>query len=135
MKASMKTPSKKALVLAAGSLFFCSAVLAESLAVPDNITSVHPQEMKQLVVLHRRADELILKNDLRGALQVYLDILLIEPDDASAYTGMGQTYLILGEYGKAKEAFQNALHIEPDNDTAAYGLQKIMDPDGVAGMV
>ena len=48
---------------------------------------------------------------------------------------MGQAYMILGDFDKARDAFSNALHINPENDTAAFGLQKIMDPDGVQGMV
>ena len=39
------------------------------------------------------------------------------------------------EYKKANEAFRNALNINPDNEVAAFGIKKIMDPDGVEGMI
>lgn len=123
------------LMLAAGCAVLCPNTRAEEGLGPASITTVHPQQMRQLLILHRKADELVLKNDFRGAIRTYSDILLIEPDDETAYVGLGQAYLILGDYPKAKDAFQNALHIDPDNDTAVFGLQKIMDPDGVAGMV
>ena len=100
-----------------------------------NFTTVTTERVAEIEVLHQRASDLVLKNDFQGAIQTYSEILFLEPDDETAYTGLGQAYLILGQYKKSHEAFENALHINPHNDVAAFGIQKIMDPDGLEGMV
>jgi hypothetical protein len=42
---------------------------------------------------------------------------------------------VLGNYKKAHDAFTDALRINPDNAEAMLGLQKILDPDGVDGVI
>ncbi len=103
-------------------------------AGPKNITLVSAEQVSELEVMHQQATSLLLENNFQGALRAYSDILLAEPDDETAYTGLGQIYLILGQFQKAHEAFQNALHINAENEVALAGIQKIMDPDGVEGM-
>ena len=85
--------------------------------------------MSQLESLHERADRLMEQKDFSGAINIYSEILLIEPDDDAAYTNMGQAYMVLGYTERAGNAFNNALHINPDNEVAAFGLKKITDPD------
>ena len=41
--------------------------------------------------------------------------MLTDPEDDEAYLILGHTYLLSGEYVKAEEAFQNAVHIDPAN--------------------
>lgn len=94
-----------------------------------NFTTIRPEEMGQLENLHERADSLMGQKNFRGAIDVYSEILLIEPDDDAAYTNMAQAYMVLGDFKQAGNAFENALHINPDNDIAKSGLRKIMDPD------
>ena len=94
-----------------------------------NFTSITPEDVNQIENLHERAADLMAQHDFRGAVNVYSEILLTEPDDENAYTSMGQAYMVLGDFGRAKDAFQNAIHINPDNELAAYGLKKIADPD------
>ena len=101
---------------------------------PGNFASVGPEKISELESMHQQAIDSLLKNDFQGAIRAYSDILLMEPDDETAYTGLGQIYMILGHAKKAHEAFQNALDINPNNEVALYGIQKIMDPDGTEGM-
>ncbi len=96
---------------------------------PQNFISATPEKMEQLARLHERAEILIEQNKFREAIDVYLEIILVEPDDEAAYTNLGHAYIILGDFQRAKDAFQNALHINPENETARLGLQKISDPD------
>jgi tetratricopeptide (TPR) repeat protein len=98
-------------------------------------TTVTSEKVAQLETLHQQATDLLLRNDFQAAIRIYSDILLMEPDDETAYTALGQIYLVLGQYKRSHEAFRNALHINPDNQVAANGIQKIMDPDGVEGMI
>ena len=79
--------------------------------------------------LHGRAEGLIAVNDFRGAIRLYSEIILAEPDDAAAYADMGRCYMILGDFERAESAFKNALHIDPANTTALEGLMRIHDPD------
>lgn len=99
-------------------------------------TFIHsnPENVSRIEVLHEKAESLILENKFREALRVYSDILLIEPDDETAYSNTGHIYMILGDFPRAKEAFQNTLHINPENEVALTGLQKIADPDFPLGI-
>ena len=83
----------------------------------------------KLEKMHTDAEELIAVNDLEGAIEIYNNIILLEPDDEIAYTNMGHANLLLGNIGEAEEDFLNALHINPDNQAAYLGLQRIRDPD------
>jgi tetratricopeptide (TPR) repeat protein len=113
------------------------AILSSSPCVnaePKNITSISAEQLSELESMHQHATDLLIKNDFRGALRAYSDILLAEPDDETAYTGLGQIYMVLGQVKKAHEAFKNALDINSNNEVALLGIQKIMDPDGFEGM-
>jgi tetratricopeptide (TPR) repeat protein len=117
------------------------ALLLLVLAVPSDaaqsrtLTSVAPDHLATLENLHQDAVDQLLRNDFQAAMRTYEDILLLEPDDDTAYTGLGQIYLIQGQFKRAHDAFRSALEIDPDNEVALAGIQRIMDPDGVEGMV
>ena len=100
---------------------------------PDRFTDVTRSEIRHLEVLHFRAQELIAAGNLREAVALYWEIVLLEPDDDAAYTNLGHLYLILGDNGQAKDAFQNALHINPENEAAQAGFLKITHPDEFPG--
>ena len=103
--------------------------LSAEAQMEQSFTTTTPEKLDELNALHEKADHLIVENNFKEAINVYWDILLIEPDDEAAYVNMGHAYMILGDFGRAKDAFKNALHINPENETALLGLQKIMDPD------
>ena len=92
-------------------------------------TAFAADEIQHLEELHRQADEQIALNNFRGAMTTLQEILLLEPNDETAYANMGLLYLLFSDHKKAKEAFQNALSIDPENETALAGLAKIKDPD------
>jgi tetratricopeptide (TPR) repeat protein len=124
-------PTIFALSVAAG----ISVCLLPSASFAGSFASVAPDSIAELESMHQQAIDSLLKNDFEGAIRAYSDILLVEPDDETAYTGLGQIYMVLGRYQKAVESFQNALEINPDNQVAILGIQTVMDPDGVEGMV
>ena len=94
-----------------------------------NFTMIRSEEISRLENLHQRADSLMGQKNFRGAIDVYSEILLIEPDDDAAYINMAQAYMVLGDFRQAGNAFENALHINPDNEIARSGLRKIANPD------
>lgn len=109
----------------------CVISRAEDAAAPEaSVTRIADGTITQLELLHAKAMKLMDAMEPREAVKLYLDILLIEPDDDAAYTNMGQAYLMLGDADRAKDAFLNALHINPDNDIALAGLKSVADPDG-----
>jgi len=122
-------PMKK-LVLVLVGLLLGGSVYAE----PRNITTVSAQQIVEIESMHQTAADLLLKNDFRGALHVYSDILLAEPDDETAYTGLGQIYITLGQLQEAHEAFKNALNINSNNEVALLGIQQIMDLNDMEGV-
>ena len=105
-----------------------SCLAAASDPAGGNFVTSSEEHIKKIDDLHRKAEGLIVENKFREAVDVYWRIVLIEPDDETAYTNMGNAYMILGDTGRARESFLNALDINPENETAALGLQKILDP-------
>lgn len=98
----------------------------------DDLPLSHPDAERHAHVrhLHEAAEEAIILRDFRRALRLYQDALLAHPDDAWAYLQTGRIYMILGDDYRARTAFANALHIEPDNATAIAAIRRIQDPDG-----
>ncbi len=94
-----------------------------------NFTTTTQEDMDQIENLHDRGMNLIAQQKFRDAINVYSEALLIEPDDEEAYAQIGQSYMVLGDFKRAKDAFRNALDINPENETARMGLRKISDPD------
>ena len=121
------------LILSAFLIFISANGIVCPLAAEETnsktFTQTNPAEITQIEKLHQKAEDFIMQNKFRQAINVYSEILLLEPDDEVAYTNTGHIYMILGDYSRAKNAFENALHINPDNETARMGLQKIADPD------
>ncbi len=113
----------------------CVSLASAAWAQPNGFGSITPEKIAELESMHQQASDFLIQNDFQGALRTYSDILLMEPDDETAYTGLGQIYMVQGKYKKAHEAFQSALNINPDNQVALSGIRRIMDPDGVEGMV
>lgn len=100
---------------------------------PHNIVTVTPVDLRKLETMHGQAQRHIVAGQIRKAVWLYWEIILLEPDDDAAYTNLGHLYLILGDNGRAKDAFQNALHINPENESAQAGFLKITRPDEFPG--
>jgi tetratricopeptide (TPR) repeat protein len=95
----------------------------------DSFVSPTAEKLAELEKLHAKAEELVIENKFKQALEVYSEILLLEPDDETAYANSGHVQMILGNFDEAQECFWNALDINPDNLTALEGLKQIEDPD------
>lgn len=87
------------------------------------------EHIDTLDALHVRAERRIARNDFPAALDLYSEILLLEPDDEVAYANSGHIYMIMGNFEEAERAFRNTLSINPENETALRGLARIADPD------
>ena len=107
----------------------CIAASPALMAAP-NLPTVTPEKIQKLKELHNKAEEQIAMNNYKGATDTLQDILLMEPDDETAYVNLGQIYLLFSQNDKAKNAFQNALSIDPENEVAINGLQMTTRHDG-----
>ncbi len=117
-------------------LFTLSTAFATAVwSQPNGFGNATPEKISELESMHQQATDFLIKNDFQGALRTYSDILLMEPDDETAYTGLGQIYMVQGRYKLANEAFKNALNINGSNEVALAGIRRIMDPDGMEGMI
>lgn len=112
-------------------LVLSGQVRAETFEAPgtESFVMVTSEKLRRLETLHDEAQRLIAVGSLREAMALFWEIILTEPDDDAAYTNLGHLYLILGDNGRAKDAFQNALHINPENEAAMAGFMKITRPD------
>ena len=62
-------------------------------------------------------------DNVNEIIPFYQNIILKAPDDDAAQSHLGYAYLILGDFEKAKDAFRDALSINPENTEAGQGLQ------------
>lgn len=64
-----------------------------------------------------------------AALEMFREVLAVNPTIASAYVGIGEVYVAQGNYADAEPAYARAARIEPRNFDAQYGhgtvLQKL----------
>ncbi|MGH7197560.1 MAG: tetratricopeptide repeat protein [Candidatus Omnitrophota bacterium] len=60
----------------------------------------------------------------------YENLTIQNPGDDTAYSNLGYAYMILGEFIKARQAFKDALQINPGNERAMQGVQFL---DGQSG--
>ncbi len=65
--------------------------------------------------LHERALEFVAKKEMEKAIKLYEEIILSDPNDDEAYLIMGHCLVLTGQFEKAEEAFQNAVHISAQN--------------------
>ena len=119
-----------AIVLVATAAF---PVSGRSEETSGSITSPTEEHIAKIRALHLGAEDLMEAEHFRQAIELYSEIILLEPDDETAYANMGRAYMMLGQYDRAENAFLNALHINPDNELALLGIQKLRDPDRPLG--
>ena len=65
--------------------------------------------------LHEKALALVADQKYKEAASTYEQIVLIDPHDDQAYLLMGHCFLLTEQYEKSESAFQNAVHITPEN--------------------
>lgn len=81
------------------------------------------QYEKSEVAFHNAVN--IDPDNIHEITPLYENMILQNPDDDTAYAHLGYAYLILGEFPKAKDAFKDALSINPNNPLALDGLRLI----------
>lgn len=81
-------------------------------------------------IINRLSDVLILQSRHQEALDLLKRSKDISPDHPTPYTNMGQIYLKLKDFSKAKEAFQESIQINPFNPEVHRGLAIVYETLG-----
>ena len=73
------------------------------------------EKLESVYALHEKALNLVSQKRYQEACEVYENITFESADDDEAYLLLGHTRLLSGEYDKARDAFLNAMDIDPAN--------------------
>lgn len=76
----------------------------------------------QLQLLIEEADKKKINGDFKDAIRICEKILIYDLECSEAYEEIGDNYLSLHEYGKAKKALDRAIKINPYSPNANYLL-------------
>ncbi|MEJ2739091.1 MAG: tetratricopeptide repeat protein [Dehalococcoidia bacterium] len=78
----------------------------------------------------KEAIDLAMQGQWREAISVNKAIIENVPVDVEAYNRLGKAYMELGEYDQAKEAYNNALELDPDNTISKKNLSRLSQLEG-----
>ena len=73
----------------------------------------------------KQAIDLAMQNRWREAIAVNQSILDVIPTDVDTFNRMGKAYMELGDFTKAKEAYNKALALSPENAIARKNIDRI----------
>lgn len=86
--------------------------------VPELIPLPHKidhDKAESLGLMHSNALDYVTQKKYPEALQIYNEIILLDPEDDQAYIIMGHIHMMMNNFEKAQASFKNAAHIDPDN--------------------
>ncbi|MFC1972524.1 tetratricopeptide repeat protein [Chloroflexota bacterium] len=73
----------------------------------------------------KQAVDLAMQGQWRKAITVNKSIIESFPNDLEAHNRLGRAYMELGEYTQSKEAYQQAMELEPYNTIAEKNLKRL----------
>ena len=79
----------------------------------------------------KEAIDLAMQGQWREAISVNKAIIENVPVDVEAYNRLGKAYMEMGEYDQAKEAYNSALELDPDNTISKKNLSRLSQLEGV----
>ncbi|MGB8837196.1 MAG: tetratricopeptide repeat protein, partial [Candidatus Acidiferrales bacterium] len=90
----------------------------------DRTTNENKIQAKHLV---QQADELAMKNDFAGSLDLLNQAIALDPTYAATYSQLAKLYYSAGEIAKASDAITQALAREPYHPEYLYVQGKILE--------
>ncbi|MEM7182570.1 MAG: tetratricopeptide repeat protein [Spirochaetota bacterium] len=121
--------------------FYNKAIIIESGAIEPRIALLKPLialgkykqaqataksvlrlDSKNYIARSRIAYSLYLSGQFRGAEKYYISLVYDYPTDVEMLIGLGWTYLRRGKKRSAREVFQRARNIQPENTRILKGL-------------
>ena len=85
-------------------------------------TIVQQQDHRQAEAEHARGQKLLARNAVIQAVQAHTKAVLLDPDDAKFYEGLGTALLVKRKISQAAAAFRTALDLAPDSISARFKL-------------
>jgi len=79
---------------------------------------------KLIKIKLKKAEKAFLRREFVEAIDICQEILMIDANNALAYTRMGSSLFLIGEKRKAYEAYQKALTINPDDQLLIRFIEK-----------
>ncbi len=101
-------------------LFLALTIL--SLSVSLNGCCAKEGDVSESKVLIQSAFDSFKKGDFSAAIKQYSQIVAKDPENVTAYGGLGNCYYSKGDVPKALEYFNKAVAIDPKNAPALSGL-------------
>ena len=83
----------------------------------------------------KEAIDLAMQGQWREAISVNKAIIENVPVDVDAFNRLGKAHMELGEYDLAKEAYNNALELDPDNAISKKNLSRLAQLVGVPAKI
>ncbi len=88
-----------------------------------------PDREEDKAKLRRKASQeaiaLAMQSRWQEAVAVNQSIIELFPTDVDAYNRLGRAFMELGEFAKAKDAYNRALELDPNNAIAKKNLQRL----------
>jgi hypothetical protein len=75
----------------------------------------------------KEAIDLAMQARWKEAIGVNQEIVKEYPEDVDAYNRLGRAYLELGQFKKAREAYQNTVKLDPYNAIASRNIRRLND--------
>jgi len=98
---------------------FVNGEYKKAIQIYDNILEIVPNNFSTLKMKGVALSNLAQDENLIGyhtdSLEQFYTIILYNPNDVLAITGLGVGFGYLGEYHESKQYFEKALELEPDN--------------------
>ena len=81
---------------------------------------------------HSQAKAKKLSGDTQGAVDDYIKIIKLKPDDVVAYNNIGNIYFSNGYYFQARTMYDIAVNINPEFEIAVKNKKKCEDKTNLA---
>jgi tetratricopeptide (TPR) repeat protein len=75
----------------------------------------------------KEAIDLAMQARWQEAVELNQEIVRDFPEDVDAYNRLGRAYLELGQYQRAREAYENAVRLDPYNAIASRNIRRLND--------
>ena len=90
-----------------------------------------PHDEERLIRLKQQrskeAINLAMQAQWQEAVAVNMEIIESFPDDVDTYNRLGRAYMELGDYAQAREAYSQAVELDPYNAIAKRNLRRLSD--------
>lgn len=96
---------------------------AEAEVILRRILSLEPQDVE---ALERLGWALFNQQKIAESINAFLEGVQLQPERAGLHSGLGANYAHLGDYPQAREEFERALALDPEDRDALLGLGGVL---------